>query len=260
MSRECAREFLRVRVNLDVSKSLRRCLRVDVIGDKEETVMLLWYERLPNHCFRCGHLGHATRECSVVSVQGEAGEMGELPFGAWLRATPPEKIWNRKSISWRGDAINDKNEGRIERMPSGEKGSRWTEIGRRIKGKEKIGDVGSSLNYKPSGPDDQNKDKNICAGPKNQSGANDGSERVKLTNLGEKSISRVLDDTNGRLTRENIRRRWKCQARGGIPPENKMSLVVDPIVPVICVKRLLGDGLEQDEDGEAERESMKTKS
>ncbi|TXG58006.1 hypothetical protein EZV62_015835 [Acer yangbiense] len=44
VSGECSRDFLRVRVVVDIAKPLRRCLRVDVIGDGEETVMILRME------------------------------------------------------------------------------------------------------------------------------------------------------------------------------------------------------------------------
>ncbi|KAK3226095.1 hypothetical protein Dsin_005957 [Dipteronia sinensis] len=56
-SGDCSGEFLRVGVMIDISKPFRRCLCVDVLGDGEETVMLLCYERLLNHCFQCGRDG-----------------------------------------------------------------------------------------------------------------------------------------------------------------------------------------------------------
>ncbi|KAK2662642.1 hypothetical protein Ddye_001216 [Dipteronia dyeriana] len=61
---ECSGEFLRVRINMNIGKPLRRCLRVDAMGDGEETVMLLRYERLTFHCYRCRRLGYYTRECT----------------------------------------------------------------------------------------------------------------------------------------------------------------------------------------------------
>ncbi|KAK2638212.1 hypothetical protein Ddye_026007 [Dipteronia dyeriana] len=62
-SGECSGEFLRARVFVDITKPLRRCLHIDILGDGEETVMLLRYERLPNHSFRCGRLGNPSQEC-----------------------------------------------------------------------------------------------------------------------------------------------------------------------------------------------------
>ncbi|KAK3225783.1 hypothetical protein Dsin_005645 [Dipteronia sinensis] len=68
---DCSGEFLRVRVTVDIAKPLRGCLRVDVLGDGEETMMLLRYERLPTHCFWCGRLGHSTSECMDKSITRE---------------------------------------------------------------------------------------------------------------------------------------------------------------------------------------------
>ncbi|TXG57376.1 hypothetical protein EZV62_018689 [Acer yangbiense] len=48
-------KFLRVRVIINVDQPLRRILQVDVLGDREESVMLLRYEWLPDHCHRHTH-------------------------------------------------------------------------------------------------------------------------------------------------------------------------------------------------------------
>ncbi|KAK3212650.1 hypothetical protein Dsin_017356 [Dipteronia sinensis] len=48
-----SKNFLRVRLRMDIMRPLRRFLRVDVMGYGDVSVMLLWYEWLPNHCFRC---------------------------------------------------------------------------------------------------------------------------------------------------------------------------------------------------------------
>ncbi|KAK2642448.1 hypothetical protein Ddye_024211 [Dipteronia dyeriana] len=95
---------MRVRVVIEIDKPLRRCLRVDMLGDGVESIMLLKYERLPNFCFRCGLLGHTTRECpnGPAVVKGE-----ELLFGLWMRASVPAKhvgFWGRRrDSSERGD-------------------------------------------------------------------------------------------------------------------------------------------------------------
>ncbi|KAK1562127.1 hypothetical protein Q3G72_015797 [Acer saccharum] len=44
-------KFLRVRVLMEVDKLLRRCIRVNMMGDGVESVMLLKYERLLDFCF-----------------------------------------------------------------------------------------------------------------------------------------------------------------------------------------------------------------
>ncbi|TXG48491.1 hypothetical protein EZV62_024366 [Acer yangbiense] len=57
-SGDCVGKYIRVRVVVRIDKPLRCILRVDVMRDGKESVMLLRYEKLPEHCFRCGHLGH----------------------------------------------------------------------------------------------------------------------------------------------------------------------------------------------------------
>ncbi|TXG66023.1 hypothetical protein EZV62_007298 [Acer yangbiense] len=83
-------KFLRIRVRIDATQPLRRCLRVDVMGDGLETVMGLRYERLPKHCFRCGRFGHPTNEC--LDPIGTIGDDGNevLLYGAWLRGLVPD--------------------------------------------------------------------------------------------------------------------------------------------------------------------------
>ncbi|TXG64469.1 hypothetical protein EZV62_011463 [Acer yangbiense] len=85
-SGEAGGKFLRARVKVDIMKPLRRCLRIDVLGDGEESVMLLRYERLPNHCFRCGMVDHCTYECPVVKPKLGTNESEIFQFGLWLRA------------------------------------------------------------------------------------------------------------------------------------------------------------------------------
>ncbi|KAK3230610.1 hypothetical protein Dsin_002491 [Dipteronia sinensis] len=95
-SGECSGKFLRVRVRIDVTIPLRRCLRVDVMGDGEEIVMVLGYEHLPNHCFLCGRISHSTQECPEATLVMEAERVEERSFGAWLRAIGLEKLGGQK--------------------------------------------------------------------------------------------------------------------------------------------------------------------
>ncbi|TXG48913.1 hypothetical protein EZV62_024788 [Acer yangbiense] len=82
--------FLRVRVLLEIDKPLRRCLRIDVLGDGVESVMLIKYERLLDFCFRCGLLGHTTKDCPDKPKSLETTKE-DLLFGFWMRVVVPYK-------------------------------------------------------------------------------------------------------------------------------------------------------------------------
>ncbi|KAK2664660.1 hypothetical protein Ddye_003234 [Dipteronia dyeriana] len=64
----------------DYDRPLQRCLRIDVLGNSVGSVMLVRYECLLDHCYRC------TRECSFEEETNQ-----EVLFGAWLRASSPTK-------------------------------------------------------------------------------------------------------------------------------------------------------------------------
>ncbi|KAK3224556.1 hypothetical protein Dsin_011581 [Dipteronia sinensis] len=73
-------------VVINVNQPLRRILRVDVLCDGKETNMLLRYEKLPEHCFRFGRLGHVVRDCSVAA-ENNGPEDYNLMFEPWLKAS-----------------------------------------------------------------------------------------------------------------------------------------------------------------------------
>ncbi|TXG50717.1 hypothetical protein EZV62_023241 [Acer yangbiense] len=86
-SGDCVGKFMRVRIQIDITKSLKRCLRVDIMGDGVETILILRYERLPNHCFKCGMINHFTSECVEDDLCPTVNGKVEYHFGAWLRAS-----------------------------------------------------------------------------------------------------------------------------------------------------------------------------
>ncbi|CAN1780107.1 Uncharacterized protein At4g02000 [Linum perenne] len=59
------REYMRLRVSLDISKPLKREKKVRVEGGKCITCTFR-YERLPNFCYICGKIGHIDRYCEVL--------------------------------------------------------------------------------------------------------------------------------------------------------------------------------------------------
>ncbi|KAL5810653.1 hypothetical protein ACOSQ4_027221 [Xanthoceras sorbifolium] len=72
-------------------------------GVTEEKTLLLKYERLPEHCYLCGMVGHSFRECLQCDQSNFNGDVSTLPYGSWMRATSPGKsrpsLYNRYNQS-----------------------------------------------------------------------------------------------------------------------------------------------------------------
>lgn len=90
------KEFMRVRIRIDITKPLHRRMKLKSKGGDWFWVDFK-YERLPNFCFFCGILGHSDKLCPKL-FEGMSMDLGK-PFGAWLRATgrralnPQENQW-----------------------------------------------------------------------------------------------------------------------------------------------------------------------
>ncbi|KAK4422753.1 hypothetical protein Salat_1857800 [Sesamum alatum] len=80
--------YLRIRVAIDVRKPLRRVLKLRTTTGDEQKVTFT-YERLPNFCYFCGLLGHISRACPLQFNDDFVDPGNDTPFGAWLRAPPP---------------------------------------------------------------------------------------------------------------------------------------------------------------------------
>ncbi|TXG54301.1 hypothetical protein EZV62_019557 [Acer yangbiense] len=85
-SRDCWGKFLRVKVRIDISKPLKRWLRLGLDRSGNIVVVGLKYERLPEFCYACGWLGHGISECPDTEAKKEAMEGATLRFGPWMRA------------------------------------------------------------------------------------------------------------------------------------------------------------------------------
>lgn len=77
------KQFVRVRVAIDISKPLKRRLKLKKEGG-EWLGIDFKYERLPTFCFLCGLIGHAEKFCPKLF--DICSEDVERPYGAWLRA------------------------------------------------------------------------------------------------------------------------------------------------------------------------------
>ncbi|KAL0454803.1 UNVERIFIED_CONTAM: hypothetical protein Slati_0819500 [Sesamum latifolium] len=79
---------LRIRVSIDVTKPLKRVLKLKSPSGNELLVQFTC-ERLPNLCYLCGCLGHVDKFCEVRFEEGFQDHANDTPYGPWLRASPP---------------------------------------------------------------------------------------------------------------------------------------------------------------------------
>ncbi|KAL0458749.1 UNVERIFIED_CONTAM: hypothetical protein Slati_0502100 [Sesamum latifolium] len=85
-NREVWGTSVRIRVALDISKPLKRALKIHmVLGD--DHFISFTYERLPNFYYLCGCLGHLSRQCELQFLDGFYDPGENPPYGHWLRAT-----------------------------------------------------------------------------------------------------------------------------------------------------------------------------
>ncbi|KAL5539506.1 hypothetical protein UlMin_045993 [Ulmus minor] len=83
----CLGTFIRVHVVIDISKPLKRILKVRLGANKELVTILLRYEHLPELCFQCGLFGHPLKECPDRAFLH--GDNIKLKYGAWIKAPIP---------------------------------------------------------------------------------------------------------------------------------------------------------------------------
>ncbi|KAH7544060.1 hypothetical protein JRO89_XS15G0098100 [Xanthoceras sorbifolium] len=86
-SGDCMGKFLRIRVNIDVSRPLKRGIRVSLDESEESVMLLIRYERLPEYFFGCGMVGHHVRDCPSAPAGADFVQADNQPFGPWLRAS-----------------------------------------------------------------------------------------------------------------------------------------------------------------------------
>ncbi|KAL5812986.1 hypothetical protein ACOSQ3_027936 [Xanthoceras sorbifolium] len=88
-SGDCFGKFLCIRILVDILKPLCRVLKVSLDEDNQEHILLLMYERLPEHCFHYGLIGHSFRECLKPGMEDTSVDESAFAFGSWLRASSP---------------------------------------------------------------------------------------------------------------------------------------------------------------------------
>ncbi|KAK9009196.1 hypothetical protein V6N11_035741 [Hibiscus sabdariffa] len=75
-------EFLRILVQVDIRKPLRRCVLLGAALGKPATPCPLRYERLPEFCYYCGLVGHGLAACPSKPADLDNKQ---LQYGSWLR-------------------------------------------------------------------------------------------------------------------------------------------------------------------------------
>ncbi|KAL5820960.1 hypothetical protein ACOSQ3_022842 [Xanthoceras sorbifolium] len=80
-SKDCGGKFLRVKVQVDISKPFLRGLKVKLEEFDMLVVAIIKYERLLEFCFGCGHLGHSLRDCENEAARDEALEGSATKYG-----------------------------------------------------------------------------------------------------------------------------------------------------------------------------------
>ena len=82
---------VKVKVLIDISKPLKRWLRLKLDNFTEIVMVSLKYERLPEFCYVCGRIGHVSKECSDEEAKIEALNGVSTKFGSWMRASILER-------------------------------------------------------------------------------------------------------------------------------------------------------------------------
>ena len=88
--------FLRIRVNIDITKPLMRGKMIQ-IDDLEASWVVFKYESLPIFCYRCGVFGHQDKECPHLKTGCFSLDDDGFQFGPWLCSLTPKG--NRKKDS-----------------------------------------------------------------------------------------------------------------------------------------------------------------
>ncbi|KAL5862157.1 hypothetical protein ACOSQ4_003453 [Xanthoceras sorbifolium] len=70
-------KFLRIKVSIDITKPLKRGIRMRLENFDSMITALIKYERLPDFCYGCGFIGHSFRECHNSEVRKSIMEGAE---------------------------------------------------------------------------------------------------------------------------------------------------------------------------------------
>lgn len=128
------REYMRVKIRLDVRKPLKRKKKITRRAGTE-VIVSCKYERLGEFCFSCGLISHTDRFCR--RFMDKRLEEGSKEWGNWLRA-PPRRVAGPVRSKWlrdEGDMEWEAKIGRANSIPENVGGSDTVPTGEIIKGR-----------------------------------------------------------------------------------------------------------------------------
>ncbi|KAH9802749.1 reverse transcriptase domain-containing protein [Citrus sinensis] len=137
------RNYMRLRVTLDVRKPLKRRMRLKRTGGEWFWVDFK-YERLNVFCFICGLLGHTDRNCP--SLYDGVDVNAPRPYGIWLKAASRRGLLN-SGDRWLRTAPPEKEEGNLdsysnsgcEKVVGEIRATISAKTGNKSRGKEQVG-------------------------------------------------------------------------------------------------------------------------
>lgn len=103
------REYMRIRIKLDVRKPLKRKKKI-MKKDGTEFIVTCKYERLGEFCFSCGMITHTDRFCRNPVATEANGDVKE--WGSWLKA-PPRRTAGQAQSKWLREEGDDTWESRV---------------------------------------------------------------------------------------------------------------------------------------------------
>ncbi|KAL0303362.1 UNVERIFIED_CONTAM: hypothetical protein Sradi_6204300 [Sesamum radiatum] len=85
---------LRIRVSLNITKPLKRVLRIRT-EIRDDLLVSFTYEKFTNFCYFCGCLGHLSKYCELQLKEDFVDPGDATPFGPWLRASNNTYVRNK---------------------------------------------------------------------------------------------------------------------------------------------------------------------
>lgn len=107
---DCWGPSLRIRVNIDISKPLRRGIKFCVENNPKELWVEIKYERLPDFCFFCGLIGHTHKDCDFIIQGTTQGNQIKKEYGLWMKYIRQPNFFSYQKKSGSPESKKDKKD------------------------------------------------------------------------------------------------------------------------------------------------------